>query len=238
MAKYFHFFFIISFFSISFVFIALEPLHPCEPYDPIEQKKDDVSSKNPDFASFLAKLQKAIKTKDVKFIDTILEPSIYFSADEHGYGKKNFLQFWALDKSPKDSEFWKTLNDTIVLGFSQNDSGLFTAPFFFGNLPESVDPYSQSLLIGNVVNVRSGNTIKSPIIAQLSWEYMRTTYDEGVAFNEKKEGEPCPWQKVCISDGRPGYVCSTYLRSPFGYRAGFKKIKGKWMMVFFTTGAD
>ena len=228
-------------FAFSFILISLllplTIIFPCEPYDPIFMKLEDKSKSDVSFMEFKSRLQKAIKEKDVKFINSITSNDISFAFEEGGFGKKAFLKSWNLDKNPKTSNFWETLSQTINLGFNFKDE-LWTAPYLFNSYPESVDPYSQSLIIGNTVNIRDKPSAKGKILTQLSWEFVKNEYEENPATQNKMPGEPCRWQKVCLSDGQTGYICEQFLRSPFEYRVGFQKTNNKYMMIFFTTGSD
>lgn len=211
-----------------------QPLLPCEPFDPVLLKPTDSSREDKDFFSFKQKLEKAIQEKNVKFIESIIDPQISFAFSEDGMGKTKFLKHWKLDKKPKNPEFWDRLSQTINLGFTFKDN-IWSAPFLFNQTPESVDSYNSSLIIGNTVNVRNKPSKKGAILTQLSWEFVKNEYDENLKQDPK---EPCNFKKVCISDGQIGYICEQYLRSPMDYRVGFSKKNNSWMMIFFVEGSD
>lgn len=220
------------------IFLSLtQVILPCEPFEPVLLKPVDTSREDMDFFSFREKFEKAIKEKDSKFIEQVLDTNISFSFDANGTGKQKFLKYWKLDKNPKNSDFWKTMSDTIALGFTFKDQ-IWAAPFLFHQTPNNIDPYSYSLITGNTVNVRDQPTIKGKIRAQLSWEFVKNEYDETSNTQKTSPGEPCVWQKVCISDGTIGYICKQYLRDPLDYRVGFSKKDKKWMMIFFVEGGD
>lgn len=122
--------------------------------------------------SFKKSLEKAVKTKDVKFIESILDPQISFAFEENGSGKKNFLENWELNKGkdPKISKFWDEFQRAISFVYSYEEpEQRFTSPYLFNNYPEAVETYSMSLIAGNVVNIRTKPSMKAPIITQLSW---------------------------------------------------------------------
>ncbi|PJZ85466.1 SH3 domain-containing protein [Leptospira harrisiae] len=223
---------------ITIVFLILvstfSPLLPCEPFDPIFLKPSDTSREDKDFFSFKQKLEKAISDKDIKFIESIVDPKISFDFSEDGMGKTKFLKYWNLNQNPKNSDFWKVFSQTINLGFAYKDN-IWSAPFLFTQTPESVDSYSYSLITGNTVNIRNKPSKKGAVVTQLSWEFVKNEYDETLKPDPK---EPCNWSKVCISDGQVGYVCEQYLRSPMDHRVGFSKKNNKWMMIFFVQGGD
>ncbi|TGL37829.1 SH3 domain-containing protein [Leptospira perdikensis] len=210
---------------------------PCEPFDPVLLKPVDTSREDKDFFAFKQKLEKAIQEKNIKFIDSIIDPQISFAFSEDGMGKTKFLKHWKLDKNPKNPEFWNRLSQTINLGFTFKDN-IWSAPFLFNQTPESVDMYNSSLIIGNTVNVRNKPTKKGAILTQLSWEFVKNEYDETNTSNKALPGEPCVWKKVCISDGQIGYICEQYLRGPLDYRVGFSKKANSWSMLFFVEGGD
>ncbi len=96
----------------------------------------------------------------------------------------------------------------------------------------------QSSHVTSMILLVSNKKTSLPWTLPLGWEFVKNVYDDQVAPGEKLAGEPCAWRKICISDGRVGYICDQYLRSPFEYRAGFEQKKGVWTMIYFTTGAD
>ncbi|MCW7470240.1 SH3 domain-containing protein [Leptospira kanakyensis] len=224
---------------IGFLFIFLvsfqSPLLPCEPFDPVSLKPTDASREDKDFFSFKQKLEKAIQEKNIKFIESVIDPQISFDFSEDGMGKSNFLKHWKLKQNPKNPEFWNELSQTVNLGFTFKDQ-IWSAPFLFNQTPESIDQYSYSLITGSVVNVRDKPSTKGKILTQLSWEFVKNEYDETNPKPSSKE--PCNFKKVCISDGQIGYICEQYLRSPLGYRVGFSKKKNSWSMIFFVEGGD
>ncbi|XDD55232.1 SH3 domain-containing protein [Leptospira sp. WS4.C2] len=220
------FFIITSFYS---------QLLPCEPFDPVFLKPVDTSREDKDFYSFKQKLEKSVKEKDLKFIESIVDPQISFSFSEDGMGKTRFLNHWKLDKNPKNSEFWNVFSQTINLGFTYKDN-IWSAPFLFNLTPESIDSYSFSLITGNTVNIRNKPSKNGAILTQLSWEFVKNEYDESNL--KPNANEPCKWKKVCISDGQVGYICEQYLRSPMDHRVGFSKKNHNWMMIFFVEGGD
>ncbi|PJZ46094.1 SH3 domain-containing protein [Leptospira brenneri] len=225
--------------QIAIIFFLLtiyhSPVLPCEPFTPVLLKPVDNSREDKDFFSFKQKLEKAVQEKNIKFIESVIDPKISFSFSEEGMGKSNFLKYWKLDKNPKNPEFWNELSQTINLGFALNDQ-IWSAPFLFSKTPDSIDQYTHSLIIGSVVNVRDKPSIKGKILTQLSWEFVKNEYD-GTESNPNTK-EPCNFKKVCISDGQVGYICEQYLRSPLAHRVGFSKKNKAWSMIFFVEGGD
>ncbi|TGL57877.1 SH3 domain-containing protein [Leptospira ognonensis] len=224
--------------SVVLALFPISALLPCDRYDAIPFKKGDHSSKDTSFLEFKTKLEKAIQTKDVQFIASISDPEISFAFEEGSMGKKKFLKSWNLDKNPKVSLFWEEFAKMIPLGYAVDNDGLWTVPYFFSNHPDTIDPYSDSLVIGERVNIRELPDKNAKVLTQISWEFVKNIYDQTSGQEKKKAGEPCIWKKVCLPSGQIGYVCDQYLRSPFSYRAGFLKKQNKWQMVFFTTGSD
>lgn len=221
--------------------LAIFPLAlllPCDRYEPIPFQQRDHSTKDPSFLEFKTKLEKAIQTKDAKFIESISDPEISFAFEEGSIGKKKFLKSWNLDKNPKTSLFWEEFAKITKLGYAVDNEGLWTVPYFFSKYPENIDPYSDSLVIGDRVNIRELPDKNANVLTQISWEFVKNMYDQKIGQEKKKEGETCLWKKICLPSGKVGFVCDQFLRSPFSYRAGFLMKQNKWQMVFFTTGSD
>lgn len=226
-----------------FLFLLLnlfqQSLFPCEVYEPVTLKPSDASREDKDFFSFRQKLDEAIRNRDVKFLETAVDRHVSFAFEQNGTGKKNFWKHWGLDKKPKESPIWKQLKETTELGFSYRDN-IWAAPFLFQLTPDSIDVYTYSLVIGTSVNVRSEPSKKGKVLAQLSWEFVKLSYEEGKALGDgNAEGkDSCEWQQVCLSDGRMGYICKQYLRSPLDQRLGIEKKGTDWKIIFFVEGGD
>ncbi|BDA80319.1 hypothetical protein LPTSP3_g32490 [Leptospira kobayashii] len=206
---------------------------PCDKFKDFSLPPKDESDKDKSFLEFKTKLIQAVQKKDAEFLKSITDKDIKFSFGEES-GKKRFLESWDLDKNPKDSNIWSSLENTFKLGFSKDKDG-FSAPYLFNHFPEEYDAFSYSLISGTNVNVRAEASIKSKVVTKLSHKIVFLDRDSNENEAEGSKDE-CIWQKVCLANGETGFVCDQYLRSPVDYRAIFAKKNNKWSMVVFIAG--
>ncbi|TGL55583.1 SH3 domain-containing protein [Leptospira kemamanensis] len=209
-------------------------LLPCEPFVSKSLPPIDHSSKDKSFLEFKTKLQKVLKSKDRKGLEAIIDSDIHFSFGPES-GKKDFLKSFQLTDKPNESDFWNLLTDTIQLGFRQNQEGQMVAPYFFETFPSDYDPFSHYLIIGKNVNVREDASKDSKSLGLLSYQIVRSEADDLDGRRMEKESN-CNWKKICTPQGKAGFVCDRFIRSPLDYRAFFEKRKDKWVLSIFVVG--
>lgn len=195
---------------------------------PVDEAKKDAS-----FYSFREKLITAVKNRDTKFVLSILDKNI-----KNGFGGEdgieNFKKGWKID-SP-DSNLWNELLTVLNNGgtFDKRRRSSFYAPYLFTKFPADLDAFEYQAIFGNNVNLRSKPEINAPIVATLSYNIVKTDYQNSVKIGSDKEGYS--WLKVETLGGKKGFIKAEFVRSSVDFRAGFEKKKGVWMLVFFLAG--
>lgn len=178
-----------------------------------------------EFAIFIAEFKKALKTEDEEYIKSHIHPDIQISSDGH-IGWSGLASYWSLDES--DTAFYRVLNSTLKYGLvnmSEGNAEIYIAPYVFWNFPDDYDNLTFSVCVGSGVNVRNKPTTDSKILTQLTYNIVKVL------------GEENNWTKIQMPNGDRGYVSSTYIRSPIGYRARFiKKNEGEWYLDLFMKG--
>lgn len=197
----------------------------------------DEGKKDSTFVAFRLKLYEAVLEKDLEYLMSIISDDIKYSFGDPD-GKEGFLLSTGLKDNPMESVIWKELAVCLELGggfFDNPDYFAFYAPFVF--MTDKIDdPYEEGVIIGDNVRLREGPGSTEKIIGSLSWDIVKTIYDE----NSTKEvigGESHYWVNVKTSKGEVGYVYGKYFRVPIDYRAGFEKTNsGDWIMRTFIAG--
>lgn len=195
---------------------------------PVDEAKKDAS-----FYSFREKLITAVKNRDTKFVLRIVDKNI-----KNGFGGEdgieNFKKNWKID-SP-NSELWKELSIVLNNGgtFDKRRRSSFYAPYLFTAFPADLDAFEYQAIFGNNVNLRSKPDMNAPIVATLNYNIVKTDYANSV--KTAKDKEDYSWLKVQTLGGKKGFVKAEFVRSSIDFRAGFEKIAGKWMLVFFLAG--
>ncbi|NJM52183.1 MAG: SH3 domain-containing protein [Blastocatellia bacterium] len=108
------------------------------------------------------------------------------------------------------------------------------APYLFTNFPEDIDAFEYQAVFGNNVNLRSKPDINSSIVAVLSYNIVKTDWENSV--KSKSNENEFLWVKIKTLGGKTGYIKPEFVRSSIDYRAGFDKIRGKWTLTFFLAG--
>lgn len=195
----------------------------------VDEAKQDFS-----FKVFREQLSAAIKKRDSKFILNSLDPNITVSFGICGEGVKCFREYWKLNQ-PNNSQFWTTLSNILALGgsfSSEQGEKYFCAPYVFSNFPDKVNGeelmgvHEYAAIVGQNVNVRLRPNLNAPIITSLSYDIVK--------LNQSSNTDSQGWFKILAPT--PGYVSSKFVRTPFDYRACFKKSKGKWVMTALVAG--
>lgn len=193
----------------------------------------DEAEQNPSFLAFRTKLIEAVKKRDVKYILSITDKNIKlgFGGED---GIENFKKNWKIYN--RNSEFWKEMLTVLTHGgaFEKKNKNSFYAPYLFTNFPEDIDAFEYQAIFGNNVNLRSKPDINSSIVAVLSYNIVKTDWENSVKSPTNEND--FLWVKVETLGGKSGYVKPEFVRSSIDYRAGFDKIRGKWTLTFFLAG--
>ncbi len=218
--------FILSLFLLSFAFLNISAQEKFA-------KPVDEAAKNPSFLAFRTKLIAAVEKRDVKFILNIVDKNI-----KNGFGGEDgfekFKKQWKIYN--RNSELWKELLIVLSHGgtFDKGNKNSFYAPYLFTTFPAEIDAFEYQAIFGNNVNLRAKPDVNSSIIANLSYNVVKADWDNSVKSRTNKN--EFLWIKVETLGGKKGYVKPEFVRSSIDYRAGFEKIRGKWMMTFFLAG--
>ena len=194
----------------------------------------DDGNKDASFQLFRQRLLKAVQGQEKEFVLSILDPHILNSFGGEG-GVAEFKEAWRLDRAK--SGLWDTL--IVILSHGGSLSGVadgdeFWAPYVFSVWPQDIGPFDHGAIMGEDVNVRSRPSLKAPVIRQLSYDIVGLSDDPPVPDEDARVSEK--WTKITTPQGEEGYVSNRYVRGPIDYRAGFKKVGGRWVMKALVAG--
>ncbi|WP_246048738.1 SH3 domain-containing protein [Leptospira sarikeiensis] len=216
-------------FFFCFIFAQASSAEPCKKFQEYTVLPTHESGKDKSFTEFKKKLDQAIQSKDIKFLEKIVDPDIKFSFGADS-GKKGFWTEWKLDKNPEKSEIWTTLANTLRLGIVRDETNQFISPTIFSKFPDKLDAFEYTWASGKNVNVREKPDVQSKIIDTISYQIVQLDSKEAI------QSGTCSWQKVCLASGKSGYICDTYLRSSVDYRAFFTLKNKDWKLTIFVAG--
>lgn len=195
---------------------------------PVDEAKKDVS-----FFAFREKLIRTVKNRDVKSLLNIVDKNI-----KNGFGGEdgiaNFKKNWKITSAK--SELWSELLTVLTHGgtFDDRRRNSFYAPYLFTKFPEDIDAFEYEAIFGNNVNLRLKPDAKSAVVATLSYNIVKVDYQNSIKIS--KNSEQYSWLKIETLGGKKGFAKPEFVRSSIDYRAGFEKVKGKWMLTFFLAG--
>lgn len=198
---------------------------------PVDEAKRDAA-----FFTFRSKLVEAVKNRDSKYILSIVDPKIRNTfGDDNGI--TYFKRIWKLDS--KNSKFWNEFSTVISNGgtfYKEADTKTkqFCAPYLFTVFPEDLDAFDYSAIFGKNVILRSKPSVKSSVVANLSYNVVKVDFDNSV--KSKADLDAYEWLKIETLGGKKGFVNPKFVRSSVDYRACFEKIKGNWKMTAFVAG--
>lgn len=224
----------------------------------------DEASKNQSFLAFRDKLLAAVASKDREFLidctslDVLTGPtkeglvkklaivwgpdsaSLVKKApwleDESLYtrgGKWDFLATWFMRPpgwvgGPRPS-IWSLLNDVLTKGgaFVDQDCTIFRAPYVWTAWPWSTD-FFYAVTEQSAPLYADSSSTEAPIDT-LSYDLLYRGHNEIIVG-----GPPSRFVNVRTAWGELGSIEAIYIRSPFGPKAEFRFIDGRWMMTRFT----
>ena len=117
-----------------------------------------------------------------------------------------------------DDSLWPELSNALRLGGSFRE-GMFWAPYVYANWPESFDAFQYVAAIHDGVPIYAKADANSEVVKRVDWEILKLIENKG------------EWMQV-----EGGWVRSSDVRSPIGYRAGFMKENGEWKLNAFVRG--
>ena len=193
------------------------------PGDVLRLPPVDRCASDDSFVAFRAELHQILVRRNPDQLLAIVSDDIMVNFGG-GAGRDEFARTWTLD-APETSRLWLALSEALRLGCLPGEDGTYWAPSLFQE--EGIDdPFSVALVIHPGAPLHQAANERSPVVANLSWDLV--TVPE---WNFESA-----WQRVELADGRSGHVQTTDLRSPVDYRAGFRKVDGRWRMITFIAG--
>jgi hypothetical protein len=183
----------------------------------------DDAARDTSFLTFRDALLRTLAQRDTASLYAIVAPDIRVSfGPDNGIGA--FREEWRPGED--DSEIWSVLDDLLRHGGRFTTPDLFIAPWTFFGLSDSLDAFEYLVVRDSGVIVRAAPDASAAVLARLSFEIVRA------ASTPAPEG----WTAIMTGDGRLGYVDADRVRSPVGYRAGFERRDGRWLLVFLAAG--
>lgn len=189
----------------------------------------DNAKKDPSFVAYRAKLQKAIKARDVNTLVAASAPNIKlsFGGDEGRQTFSKMLGESKQGKGPTGVDPWSELEFILDNGGLLDEDQGYAAPSYYAvNPPAGLKEGFEMYVTGSMVLVRKQPNSNAEVLDRVSCDYIKPLDTDWDA----------KWRKIETRGGTVGYMAGRFLRHNFDYRAGFSKKSGKWQMTFFIAG--
>jgi len=176
----------------------------------------DEGAADPTFAKYREALRAAIASRNEKELLALADPKIRTS-----FGGDQGLKL-------SDSKIWDELARAIALGGAFRGEGadrMFWAPYVYSSWPESIDAFTHVAAVRDDVPLREQPAADAAVVDTLRWTIV-----------ELIPSDSASWRHVRTPGGKTGWVEAAGVRSPIGYRAGFRQVDGQWKMNAFVAG--
>jgi hypothetical protein len=179
----------------------------------------DEAAREPTLVAFRDQLLASIASRDTVAVLAAFAPDVQLD-----FGGSSGVEL--LRERLHEPRLWWELQDVLGHGGRFTDDSTFFAPYWFH--AELDDPFTQWIVIGQSVRVRTRPDEGSAIVASLSHQI--------VSEDPKASDAGEHWVAIKVADGGPGYVAARYVRRSVGYRIGMSRQAGRWRIVSFIAG--
>lgn len=188
---------------------------------------NDNTDQAPGFSAFRKQLMSAIKQRDARFIQSILERNISYSYAAES-GAKGFAKKFDLN-NPK-APFWSEFEHILQLGgwYEANHAspnyGIWFPYLHTRDWPDSKDGANLGVVTAQKQAIYRQPDIRSDIVTMVSYELVK------LGDTSKS------WTKVTTADKKSGWVETRLLWTPYSRRAHFHRVKDRWLLDMYLKG--
>ena len=133
----------------------------------------------------------------------------------------------------RNSDVWPVLQLVLDMGGNFDSKIEFSAPYIFSAFPSDLDGFESIVVTSPDAVMRDKPKGDGAVVRKLDLDILTIV---GSAIKLQHEAGPNDWLEVKDATGKRGFVLQRDMRSPIDFRAGFKKIKGRWRMVDLVVG--
>lgn len=182
------------------------------------------------FVKFRDDFKAIVARKDTNALMKIVMPNIQnsFGGDN---GAANFKKMWKPQEAKSD--VWPVLKLVLDMGGNFDSKTEFSAPYVYSAFPSDLDGFENVVVTAPDAVLRDKPKADAAIVRKLDYDIL--TLVTGAKKLQHETGTS-DWLEVKDVAGKHGFVLNREVRSPTDFRAGFKKIKGRWRMVDLVVG--
>jgi hypothetical protein len=192
------------------------------------------------FAQFAAKLQQAIRDRDVQYVTSVLPK------DGVAIGYTRPTKIADLKLNNPQSDFWGILAYTTANGCARShlkDSPAWLCSTVAGDFERQYPVpkngnwmdymLQQVIVLGQNVNVRSQPNRNGTVVSTLSYEVVRSNPKVTGSFSRNPL---VGWTPVTLNNGKTGYVNNRYVYFPLGDTLQVEKRQNQWQITHVLAG--
>ncbi|BEU99646.1 hypothetical protein [Novosphingobium olei] len=183
----------------------------------------DECARLPGWAAFHGKLTDAVSRRDAKALVALAAPDVTLDYGG-GHGRDELAKRLATPQA--GTALWTDLATILRMGCDTRD-GLAVMPWFFWNVPETIDPGETMLATGSAIPLLAKPKADAARVASLDWEVV--TLQPGFDPARRFTG-------VETEDGLKGQVETKNLRSVLARRMIVERNDGTWQVSAFVAG--
>lgn len=183
----------------------------------------DQCARLPGWSAFQGKLDHAIESRNAAELVELAAADITL---DYGGGQGRAELSERLNSPEAGAALWADLARLRTMGCAEKD-GLAALPWFFWNLPETLDPAASMLTVGPAVPVKAKPSPSAPTVAKLDWAIVTLLpgFDSATPFTH-----------VQTETGEKGYVETKLLRSVLARRLIAESRDGIWELTALVSG--
>lgn len=190
----------------------------------------DEAARDESLVRFRDELLRAVERRDTAFLYSIVADEIRNSFGDNN-GVAAFRDMWHPERA--DSELWPVLGRLLRLGGTLRDAGAsgvtFTAPYVFAAWPGEFDAFQHVATVSDDAVLRERPEADAPALGALPYQVVSVArWDQPASARG--------WVQVALPDGTRGWLRSSDVYSPVGWRAIFQKRDGRWVMTVLIAG--
>ena len=172
-------------------------------------------------AALLTRLRNIVSKKDAAALLSLMGPKFRVGFDA-GKGPAAFRSTWQPEL--ESSEVWPLLARLLALNGTFYSPTLFCIPYVYTKFPVDLDPLSHVIVVRDQAAVRRSPDDSSTIIANLSYDIVRTAHSLAAPVRLEREA----WVAIITAADESGFIPAQDVYSPAEHRVFFEKQKGAW----------
>lgn len=175
----------------------------------------------PGWSAFRTQLEQAVTKRDADALAALTDPAI-----ELDFGGGQGIKEMRRRLDDKDYRLWEQIAAMLPLGCAVQDKSA-TLPWIYARTPETADPYTGMLVLGDAVPVYGKPDKGGPATATLNWAIVNVV---------DYSGPEQPLTKVTLPDGSAAFAENAKLRSLIDYRLIAERKQQGWRITALIAG--